>query len=513
MTPAMMKIQRGTFYEIKATVGSLKAETGGPLGGRLDDRIVSDFFFDQHARRSAASYSPNTTSLNKLLNSNWNPRRIRLLGFVHSHPVGSPQPSLGDERYIAQIMQANPAADALYMPIIRSAADFGARFRIFPFLVVRGRDGVLRVEPCLLRLVGDLASAPPSANPRASVTAESPVELRYVGPSSSETYVRVTEAYDLARLSTSRLIIVGCGGSTGFVESMARAGIPDFILIDPDRVSRSNLATQQYYRRDVGKPKVECLRDRILGINELATVQAIPVALEDISDDEFERLTTAPLRQWDVPLRGMWGLAGIETPARVLVLPSTILLGGFTDSFPAQARINRLALEFGFPSLCAQMYEHGRAAEITFTAPGITAACHRCALRSRFEAYQNGYKSSVTSNGTPVFATDRLNASKGFLAMALLHHGSKHPFWGSLLTRIGDRNLIQIRMDPEVALPVFSRVFAGAETDRVLFDESVWLRQKPDGPANGLPPCPDCGGTGDLRKAIGTFTDTRIMRS
>lgn len=101
--------------------------------------------------------------------------------------------------------------------------------------------------------------------------------------------------------------------------------------------------------------------------------------------------------------------------------------------------------------------------------------------------------------------------------MAILHHGTAHPRWGRLLEQIGNRNLIQIRMDPDIAaslgLTVFNRVFGGGDQARIFFDDVVWLPQLADSPETGFPACPDCGGTGDLLQAVSTFTDTRIMRS
>ena len=100
--------------------------------------------------------------------------------------------------------------------------------------------------------------------------------------------------------------------------------------------------------------------------------------------------------------------------------------------------------------------------------------------------------------------------------MALLHHGTAHPRWGHLLERIGNRNLVQVRMDPDlsstIGLRVFDRVFQKAEGDRILFDETLWLPQQPEDPVSDVSACPDCGGTGNLRDSIGTFADTRVMR-
>jgi hypothetical protein len=171
-----------------------------------------------------------------------------------------------------------------------------------------------------------------------------------------------------------------------------------------------------------------------------------------------------------------------------------------------------VGLQHGVPTICAQVYAEGRGLELTFTHPGVTPACHRCILRSRYDAYlKEGYTNNVTSDGTPISSTTRLNSTKLFLAMALLHHGTAHPRWGRTLERIGNRNLVQVRLDPDLQIPVFDRVLVG-DKDRVFCDEAVWLPQLPEGPATGRVPCPDCGGTGDLRAALGSIPDTRLPR-
>ena len=219
--------------------------------------------------------------------------------------------------------------------------------------------------------------------------------------------------------------------------------------------------------------------------------------MNDIDDREFEFLAYAELDGWPV---------------------QQTLICGLTDSFDAQARVNRLALQFELPSLCAQVYREGRGAEVTFTHPEVTPACHRCVLSSRYRAHIDGsYTNEVTSDGTPIFATTRLNSLKGFVAMALLHHGTPHPRWGDLLRTIGNRNLVQIRMDPDLAttigLGTFDRVLGGGDDARLLFDETVWLPQQPDGPATEFPTCLDCGGTGNLMDSTASFANTRVMRT
>jgi hypothetical protein len=315
---------------------------------------------------------------------------------------------------------------------------------------------------------------------------------------------RVKDAYDLDVMRDSRIIAVGAGGAASWLEELARAGLGQFVLIDGDVVSETNLATQQTYRRDIGRPKVDCIAERVRDINPSAKIIAIQKNL-DVFVDEPVVLNDEMVGQ----------LAFAEIDGRK---PARTVIAGLTDNFFAQARTNRIALKLGLPSLCAQVYREGRGAEVTFTYPGVTPACHRCILSSRYHHFlEERRENDVTSHGTPIFSTTRLNAIKGAVMLALLHHESTHSRWGTMLSRIGKRNLIQVRMDPDlfqtVGMTVFDRVFQKADQARIFFDEAVWLPQDQECVATGYAvPCPDCGGTGDLRNAVGKTGDTRLAR-
>jgi hypothetical protein len=128
----------------------------------------------------------------------------------------------------------------------------------------------------------------------------------------------------------------------------------------------------------------------------------------------------------------------------------------------------------------------------------------------------NGYRNGVGSAGSPISSTARINALTTFIVLSVLHHGTTHPRWGKILQRIGDRNFIQIRCHPDIEekldLPNFDEAFDGASSEQIFCDEAIWRSQKPEHPNTGYErPCPDCGGLGDLSKAKGTFTDTRLF--
>jgi molybdopterin/thiamine biosynthesis adenylyltransferase len=477
-----LRMTAGVYRQIMAAVGGKPPESGMLLGGDPGDGVVRHVVFDDGAERSGATYSPDHLRLNALLTDWWRPSGIRLMGFVHSHPGQFARPSGGDLSYAEVILKANPHLERLLMPIVTVSPEP----TIHPFVVIRTPEGVAAVPAALEVLDEVLVSASPKSShvPTVATATLSPRQIR------EETFRRVVGAYDLAHLRHCRVVVVGVGGAASFVEDLTRAGVYELVLVDLDVVSATNLATQQVYRRDIGRPKVEALAERLRDINPAVEVLARQADFNSFTESEIETVL---------------GLDVARPPVRTLVC-------GCTDNFFAQARVNRVGLQHSVPTLCAQVYAEGRGVELTFTYPGVTPACHRCMLRPRYDAYlKEGYVNTTTSDGTPVGSTTRLNAAKFFVTMALLHHGTAHPRWGRMLERIGNRNLAQVRLDPDLQLPVFDRVLVG-DKDRVFCDETVWLPQLPEGPATGRTPCPDCGGTGDLRTAIGSIPDTRLPR-
>jgi proteasome lid subunit RPN8/RPN11 len=479
--------------EIVATIAAQPPESGGLLGGSRDEQRITRYLFDNLAGTSGATYSPNTDVINTTLDLWDEDGGDKIIGFIHSHPGGYDQPSPGDLAYAARILQAIPAMTRIFLPIavFRGQRDCAeVEFLIRPYVAFVAENGKVKAAPVSITIVGAEGQTEETVqfwSTRVASPFRPPVNAY-----KDETFVRVQDAYDIPLMRKSRIVAVGVGGAAEYIESLARAGIGQFVLIDPDIVSLTNLATQQTYRSDVGRFKVEVLAERLRDINPNVEVVTLNARLDDLDDRLMKVLLTGRIGETDVA-------------------PRQTVLCGLTDFFPAQARVNRLALQFGVPSMCAQVYEAGRGAEVTFTHPDITPACHRCALGARFKAYEEGKVEVVGSAGTPIFATTRLNAIKGFVTLALLHAGSGHPRWGRLLEPVAARNLVMIRMSPDFAaqlgLDVFERTF-GTTNGNVYFDETIWTAITPDDGKDGADLCPECGGTGCLRDAKGTYRDT-----
>ncbi len=79
----------------------------------------------------------------------------------------------------------------------------------------------------------------------------------------------------IEKLKCAKVAIFGIGGVGSFVvEALARGGIGNFVLVDADKVTLSNLNRQLIAtHQTIGKAKVEVAKERILSINPQANVE------------------------------------------------------------------------------------------------------------------------------------------------------------------------------------------------------------------------------------------------
>lgn len=92
----------------------------------------------------------------------------------------------------------------------------------------------------------------------------------------------------LNNIKSKAVLIIGIGGVGGYVaEVIARSGIGNIILIDPDKVDESNLNRQLVsLYSTIGKYKVDIMFDRIKDINPNINVI---VYKEFITEDNFNK--------------------------------------------------------------------------------------------------------------------------------------------------------------------------------------------------------------------------------
>ena len=100
---------------------------------------------------------------------------------------------------------------------------------------------------------------------------------------------------NIEKLSNARVALFGVGGVGGYVaEALARSGVGSFVLVDDDSVALSNLNRQIIaLESTLGRDKVEVMKERILGINPYAVVEAKKCFFlpENAADFDFSSCT------------------------------------------------------------------------------------------------------------------------------------------------------------------------------------------------------------------------------
>ncbi len=79
----------------------------------------------------------------------------------------------------------------------------------------------------------------------------------------------------IKKLNSAKVAIFGIGGVGSFVvEALARSGVENFVLVDNDEISLTNINRQLIAtHKTIGMPKVEVAKERILEINPNAKVE------------------------------------------------------------------------------------------------------------------------------------------------------------------------------------------------------------------------------------------------
>lgn len=230
---------------------------------------------------------------------------------------------------------------------------------------------------------------------------------------------RIRPTLDVDTMIQSHATIIG--GAYGLAHDLVRCGLGSITLVDFDTISASNPARQDLYLTDLGKHKAEAT---------LATLHRINPDVEA-----------------EVHLRDFCEMSTEEVDE---CFGHTDLFIFATDFFPAQARGNVEALRLGKPALWIGLYQLGRAGEIIHYVPDLTPACYRCICGTRYQTFSRG-GTNVTSSGGTILDLHLVDAIAGQVAVGILTRGADNRV-GRLINQLGDRNLLQVKIDPEYRL-------------------------------------------------------------
>lgn len=104
----------------------------------------------------------------------------------------------------------------------------------------------------------------------------------------------------MAKLSNMKILIFGIGGVGSYVcEALVRTGVNNFVLVDSDVVSLTNVNRQIHATlKTVGRSKVEVMKERMLDINPECNIEIfeefyLPENHSDIISDDISYIVDA----------------------------------------------------------------------------------------------------------------------------------------------------------------------------------------------------------------------------
>ena len=118
------------------------------------------------------------------------------------------------------------------------------------------------------------------------------MEERY---SRNRIYVRPEEQQ---LVKNYRVLLGGAGIGSIIAECALRFGFETVTIVDGDVVEESNLNRQNYRMEDIGKPKAEALKERLLSINPNANITAINTFIDA---DNVEKL----IKEHDIAINAL----------------------------------------------------------------------------------------------------------------------------------------------------------------------------------------------------------------
>ena len=104
----------------------------------------------------------------------------------------------------------------------------------------------------------------------------------------------------MANLSRMKILIFGIGGVGSYVcEALVRSGVENFVLVDSDKISLTNVNRQIHATlRTIGRSKVEVMKERMLEINPDCNIEIfeefyLPDNHSNIINDDIDYIVDA----------------------------------------------------------------------------------------------------------------------------------------------------------------------------------------------------------------------------
>ena len=159
----------------------------------------------------------------------------------------------------------------------------------------------------------------------------------------------------------------------------AKSGIGKLTLVDPEPLAIENVGRHILDRRDLGKPKVEALREKLLAVNPRCHVEAHQAKFnpglfgESVLPPVHSNACTKGVELFGPPLQYVGRRKA--TPSSSNGRPD--LVASCADSYNCESLINAYSLQENIPAVYGGCWGEASVGEILYVVPGKTP-CYEC---------------------------------------------------------------------------------------------------------------------------------------
>ena len=154
-------------------------------------------------------------------------------------------------------------------------------------------------------------------------------------------------------MSKKRVVILGCGSVGSLVAmELARSGVGNFLLADPDIIEYHNICRHQCGIEDVGDLKINALKRKLLNINPHINISTFEGVVENLPKQQLDDFC----------------------------IPGETIFVGCADNRTADVYANRISIYYKSAFISIGFWERACAGEIFYYIPNKNMPCYECAL-------------------------------------------------------------------------------------------------------------------------------------
>ena len=288
----------------------------------------------------------------------------------------------------------------------------------------------------------------------------------------NQLYSRVSQNVQFESMVNTTLWFIGTGAIGPLVEQLVRLFIRRAYLFDNKLVQRKNMVAQNFVNSDVGTPKPQALKKRLIESQLEKDNPNIP-PLEVFTYGDFLAVSDKEIKQIILKEK--------SEGRRVIFIMAS-------DCHPVQARGNRIAIKYDVPVFWVGIYRMGKAGEIVFYVPGYDLPCYRCITESRYNFFdKNRLNDHLRGNGTGAGRSVGLPSAANFIDSVLehlligyIHHEIETNQHGKLFRRLlaEKRNFIQCQIDPDYRLDDSEDIFSQIQGPDLIAFNTIFQKEQ-----------------------------------